>query len=261
MKTILTIALWLGSMGLLAQPVLEHTYSESATTTYLETLGEVYYAMDAVNRQCHIYGMDHTLLKTISLPTQQGYYLSDVQFVSENLFNEDNLVELVYISSKYVPTSYYYIFEAKLINENGTVILDLPGVGYTDVVVTASQEMKFLAYEYDYSLVPYRTKTLVHSLPGGSTKAASQAVSQSGVGNAYPNPASRQVIIPVSLPEGTGPATLVVTDLQGRNVMNYPVNSTAGHVVLPARELSPGTYLYHVRTGNTQSGARKIVIR
>ena len=248
---------------MLAQPVFEHTYSESAATTYLENLGEIYYSMDVVNKQCHIYSMDHTILKTISLPTQQGYFLSDVQFVSENLFNEDNLVELVYISSKYIPTtnSYYYIFEAKLINENGTELLVLPGVGYTDIVETIHMNRKFLAYEYDYSVVPYRTKTHVYSLPGGSTKVTNQVVLPEGVGNAYPNPANRQIHIPVSLPAGTGPSTLIITDLQGRNVMNYPVNSTAGDVIIPARELSPGTYLYHVRAGNAQTGARKMVIK
>ena len=263
MKYTLTFAICLAGSVLLAQPVHEHTFSESATIAYLEHLGEVFYSMDVVHKQCLIYDMDHTLLKSIPLPTPEGYYLADIQFVSENLFNEDDLVEFVYIYSKYVPTtlSYYYTFEAKLINENGDVLLTLPGVGFTDVIQTSSQEFKFLAYEYNYSVIPYLTRTLVYSLPGGTTKVTSRAMAPSGIGNAYPNPASNQVHIPVHLPEGSGPGTLILTDLQGRNVWTCPVSISTGQVLVPGRNLSPGTYLYHVRTGNTRTEIGKVVIR
>jgi hypothetical protein len=263
MKYAVTFAMYLAGTVLLAQPVYEHTFSESATMVYLEHLGEVYYSMDVVNKQCLIYDMDYTLLKSIPLPTPEGYYLADIQFVSENLFNGDDLVELVYTYSKYVPTtlSYYYTFEAKIINENGNVLLILPGVGYTDVIQTSSQELKFLAYEYDYSVIPYLTRTLVYSLPGGTTKVTSKAMAPAGPGNAYPNPASNQVYIPVHLPEGSGPGTLIVTNLQGRNVWNYPVSGSTGQVVFPTGNLSPGTYLYHIRTGNTRTETGKVVIR
>jgi hypothetical protein len=263
MKCSLTTALCLVGTVLLAQPVYEHTFSESATIAYLEHLGEVYYSMDVINKQCLIYDMEHTLLKSIALPIPEGFYLADIQYVSENLFNEDNLVELVYIYSKYVPTtlSYYYTFEAQLINENGDVQLTLPGVGFTEVIQTSSQELKFLAYEYNYSVIPYLTKTLVYSLPGGSTKATSGVLAPARLGNAYPNPASQLVHIPVHLPEGSGPGTLVITDLQGRDVWNYPVTGSNGQVVFPGGNLSPGTYLYHIRTGNTRTETGKVVIK
>ena len=95
----------------------------------LETLGEVYYSMDVINKQCLIYNMDHTLMKSIPLPVPEGYYLEDIQFLSQHLFNDDDLLELVYIYSKYVATdlSYYFTFESKLINENGVTTSDIPG--------------------------------------------------------------------------------------------------------------------------------------
>ena len=92
MKSSLTIALLLSGMILFAQPVYEHTFSESANIAHLESLGEVYYTMDVISKQCLIYDMDHTLLKSIALPTPDGYYLADIQYLSENLFNQDTFV-------------------------------------------------------------------------------------------------------------------------------------------------------------------------
>ena len=263
MKYLLTAAFLLGSMMLLAQPVFEHTYSHSATMCQLENLGEIYYEMDVINKQCNIYDMNHSLLKSIPLPVAAGYYLADIQYVSENLFNSDMLVELVYIYSMYVPTetSYYYTFESKLINENGTVLLTLPGVGFTQVVETSGQHLKFMAYEYNYSVIPYRTNTHVYSLPDQSTKSASQIIDPVGLGNAYPNPAGQQVHIPFTMPEGVSSGMLVISDLNGKQVLNYPLTPSSDHVLIPTRTFTPGTYIYYLDTDLGRSEGKKIVIR
>lgn len=265
MKITLTIALWLTGLPLLAQPEFEHTYQESANICYLENLGgEVYYSMDVINKQCLIYNMEHSLLKSIPLPTPEGYYLADIQYISETLFNQDNLIELVYIYSMYVPTelSYYYTFETRLINETGSDIITIPsGVGFTQVIETMDQGKKFLAYEYNYSIIPYRTYTHVYSLPEESTKSGSHSVTAVTQGDAYPNPSSHQVTIPVSIPEGNRSGTLEITDLYGRKVMSYPIQPSTSHVSLPARHLAPGTYLYQVHSGSMQSEAKKLIVR
>ena len=263
MKPIFTFVILLVTSALLAQPVFEHTYDESATICQLENLGEIYYSMDVVNKRCLIYDMDHSLLKSIPLPTLEGYYLADIQHVSETLFNEDNLLELVYIFSKYVPTatSYYYTFEARLINEQGTIILSLPGVGYTEVLETADHGKKFLAYEYDYSVIPYRTYTHVYGLPESATKSVDRQNEQPEA-YAWPNPSSSQVHIPVALPDGINTGSLVITDMGGHGLLTYPITSADNRVLLPARQFSPGTYLYHVVAGGSIiSEPRKMIIR
>jgi len=265
MKTeILIIVLWLAGTTIVAQPAFEHTYSESANICQLESLGEVYYSMDVINKQCLIYDLDHNLLKAIPLPTPEGYYLADIQYLSETLFNSDNLLELVYICSKYVPTelSYYYTFETKLINENGSTLVTLPpGVGFTQVIETAGQGKKFLAYEYNYSIIPYRTYTHVYRLPDPATKSTSQLVTGQGQGNAYPNPAQRQVNIPVQLPDGAASGILLLSNLNGQQILSYPVTRSTGNVVLPVDRVAPGTYIYQLSCGTTKSDARRIVIR
>ena len=250
-------------LALFAQPAFENTYAESATICQLEILGEIYYSMDVINKQCLIYNMEHSLLKSIPLPTPEGYYLADIQFVSEHLFNSDDLLELVYIYSKYVPTelSYYYTFETRLINENGTVLLSLPGVGFTNVIETADHGKKFLAYEYNYSVIPYRTYTHIYSLPEQTTKSESHSISGFVPDDAYPNPASGQVNIPVSLPEGVQSGSLEIMDLNGRKIDSYPISGSTSNVLIPALHMAPGTYLYQVNTRSSRSAAKKIVFR
>jgi len=247
---------------LLAQPLFENTYSESAAICQLESAGEAYYTMDVINKQCHIYTLDHTLFKTIPIPTPADYYLTDIQYVSEKLFNGDNLIELVYSYTKYVPTttSYYYTYETRLINENGTVLLTFPGAGYTEVVETAQQGKKFLVYEYNYAVIPYQTSTHVYSLPESATKSADDTYSPIGLGQAFPNPANEHVSIPVVLPSGVTRGTLELFDLNGRKLKTHPVSQTRQNIQITTSDLMPGTYLYHVESNQVRSSSKKLVI-
>lgn len=256
-------ALLMTGISLLAQPVFEKTYSESANICYLESRGQVYFTMDVINKQCLLYTMDHTFYKSIALPTPEGYYLADIQYVSEQLFNDDDLVELVYIYSKYVPTtgSYYYTFETKLINENGTVLETFQGAGYTSVVETIENGSKFLVYQYDYSVIPYSTYTHVYSLPQSSTKSAEFSAITPALGNPYPNPAKNLVNIPVELPGDIKSAQLVLFNLSGQKVLTYPVSQSDENILLPARQISPGTYLYSLQTDTWHSESKKVVIQ
>lgn len=263
MKKIIIIAL-LSAMGttLMAQPVFETIINESANICHLESTGYVYYSMDVVNKQCHIYRMDHTLYKSIPLPTLEGYYLSDVQYVSEKLFNNDELVELSYSYSKYNPTttSYYYTFETKVINENGSVLLTVPGAGLTSVVDVPGAGKKFLVYQYDYSVIPYRTYTHVYALPDSTGQTKAVAAQSIEIGDPFPNPASWQITIPVALPEGESSGILELINMNGKRALSYPLTVSDHHVIIPADNLAPGTYIYHVNSGRYRSPAKKIVV-
>ena len=245
-----------------AQPVLEKTYTVSASICMMESVGEVYYSMDVVNRECRIYRMDHTLYKTIPLPTPQGYYLYNVQYVSENLFNDDNLVELVYTYSMYVETadSYFYTYETRLINENGNVLLSIPGAGFTDVIDTENDGKKFLVYIYDYSVIPYRTQTQVYALPESATKSENHDLSSYLMSDPFPNPSASVIHIPVELPPGVLSGSLELYDARGTRVLTYPVTESMQELVLPTHQLAPGTYVYHLGSGDMRSSPKKVVV-
>ena len=206
--------------------------------------------------------MDHTLLKTIPIPTPEEYYLTDVQYVSEKLFNSDNLLELVYSYAKYVPTetSYYYSYETKLINENGTVLLTVPGAGHTNVIEIPDQGKKFLVYEYDYSVIPFRTYTHVYKLPSSATETSEYSSSITYQGNPYPNPAHSQVTVPIQFPDGIESGRLDVFDMKGSRILSHSITEPSAYYILPVRQLIPGTYLYQLSAGAWRSVPKKIVI-
>jgi hypothetical protein len=216
-----------------------------------------------LTKQCHIYTMDHSLYKSISIPTPEGYYLSDLQYVSEKLFNGDDLIELVYSYTKYVPTtnSYYYTYETRLINENGSVLLTVPGAGYTEVIETAGHGKKFLVYEYDYSVIPYRTYTHVYGLPEASTKSVTSMEPFIGLGEAFPNPAGDQVNIPVQLPSDIQSATLEIMEINGKRILSQDFHRSTPSLSIPTNQLVPGTYLYFVEADGKKSASKKMVIR
>ena len=259
--TITTLILLTG-LALFGQPVLETTYTVSANICQMETAGEVYYTMDVVNKQCRIYKMDHSLYKTISLPTPEGYYLENVQYVSENLFNDDNLVELVYSYSKYVPTteSYYFTFETKLINEVGNVLLTIPGAGFTNIIETTTGDKKFLVYIYNYSVIPYITHTQVYSLPESALKSETFSQTSFEISDAFPNPAGSVLNIPVQLPSGASSGILHFYDMRGNIVRSYPISESAQTLVLPTGNLIPGADMYKVESGILSSPSKKIII-
>ncbi len=259
---ILTLLFFLVAGRILsAQPVLEHTYPISASICCLEKSGEKYFAMDVTNNQCKIYNLDHSLYRTINLVVPADHYMYDIQYVSDHTFNLDDLIEFVYIYSKYNPTetSYYYSYETRVINENGTELLKIPGAGHTEIVETADDGEKFLVYVYDFYQIPAVTQTRVYSLPEDPLKSG-PIQNRYGPGNPWPNPSNGILNIPVRIPPGEGPGELILYNIKGQEVMRQAVQGEDELIILPGGTLVPGTYIYKLKSGQAESGGNKITI-
>src|SRR6056297_213403 len=171
MKRILAILLIIISWeGVNGQLQLENSYSFSANLADLGGETYKYYLMDPGTNQCRIYNEDHTIYKTITLPVPSGYYLYDIKFVTRDLFNPDDYIELLYIYSRTqdingVSVNYYGL---KVINETGTVLLSLADGGYAEIK-EGSAGPRLLTYQYIYVDSYYQTTTNVYSL-GVTTK-------------------------------------------------------------------------------------------
>jgi hypothetical protein len=121
MKSILTFAvlLLIYTAGN-AQVSLEKKYDYSTSVVEFETLGFKYFLMDVPNGQCRIYNPDHSLFKTINCNVPAGFYLYDIKFLSEKLFDSDAGIELLCTFYKYNETLQYYEYDSKIINEDGS---------------------------------------------------------------------------------------------------------------------------------------------
>ena len=244
-------------------PTPDNVFAVSVNIAKLEKSGYKYYSMDVPAKQCRIYNLNNSLFKTFNLVVPEGYDLFDIQQVSEHLFNDDDLVEIVYISYQYNETEtgwWYYTYETSIVNENGVVILNVPGAGNTEVFDLGEDGKKFLVWIYDYSVYPYIIHTNVYNLPEQpqTTKASSLAEEPELLGNPYPNPTSVNFSVPLNLSNSGG--HLNMHNMQGGLVKRISITGQENNIVLPTDGLAPGTYLINIQTPTDISTAKKIVI-
>ena len=248
-----------------AQVSLQHTYNYSTGVVKLETFGYKYFLMDVPASQCRIYNMDHSLFKTINCAVPANNYLADIKYVSQNLFDTDSDIELVYIYYEYIqPTAdtYYYKYKSRVINENGSNILDINGARFIYVYKTGDNEYKLFAFCYDYSVWPELIWTNVYSLPGILVSTGELALRQPDLLlNAYPNPASDIIKLAYELPENIRIAKMNLLDSNGRMVRNFTVDDHTDHLELNVSDFSPGVYYYNIEYNNHRSSSKKIVIQ
>lgn len=264
MKTnFLTAVLAIFSLVSSAQITLDHKYDYSTSVVKLETKGYKYYLMDVPTAQCRIYNMDHSLYKTITCNVPNGYYLTDIKYVSENLFDADVDIEILYTYYKYVATStsYYYIYGSRIVNDNGSVMLTIDGAQYNFVNKTGDSTWKLFSYCYDYSVFPEKVWTNIYNLPGQLYSAIALVDDKSGLTlKSYPNPVSETLKIEYSLPENAGTGMLYLLDSNGRSVQNFQVDNHINHLDIDVTGMKPGTYFYFVESGGKRSETGKAVV-
>lgn len=244
------------------QIIFENTYNFSGTYTRLANSGYKFFIMDVGTSQCRIFNTNHTLWKTINLDVPAGNYLYDIKFVSENLFMNDNSICLAYIYYSYNTTGQYYTYTAKIIKENGTELLTIPGCQYLTVQNLTDIGTKMIAYCYDYSLSPYTIQTKVYNLPGQLVYVpGDEDFSEPELAFAFPNPANAFTTIPYELPSGIVSAELTLTDSQGIIIRSWIVDRNAGQITIPTAQFPRGIYFYTLQSGSYQSNNHKLVIQ
>ncbi len=245
-----------------AQVTLEHMYNYSAALVKFETLGYKYYLMDVPGAQCRIYNLDHSLYKTILCNVPAGCFLSDVKYLSEKVFDNDEGIEMVYTWYKYIPTtnSYYHEYDSRIINEDGSPLVTIDGARYISLNETGENVWKLFAYCYDYSSWPERIWTNIYSLPG---KLVYGFLSEEKYGaglKAFPNPAAEAVKVVYNLPPDVKEATLLLTDSNGKMVRQFLVDNHTNHLLLDVSAYPAGMYYYFLEFDNKRSSSYKLVI-
>lgn len=245
-----------------AQISFDYSFPHSGTITRLEKDGLKFYLMDAGAGECRIYNMDYSLFRKIKLDIPLNRYLYDVQLVTQNLFDLDDGVELLYVWYEYVQTqtSYYYIYTTRIINENGSVLIDLPGCSWTDIRNSEDSGSRMLNYITDYSVYPYPVETRIYRLPGkisGTDPRASEELADLQI---FPNPTSGPVRMgPAGFPN-TDKAEWVVLDVSGKFIARVPALDSSKTLDLNALGLVNGIYLVRLETKNYQTKFQQIVL-
>lgn len=263
-KLFLYIFFLVFSLSTQAVIIPEKTYNYICSSTMINETDYKLFAMDMTLNKCRIYNTDHSVYKTISLSIPSGMYLYDVRFVTENLFDLDAGIELLYVYYEYVSTGDgYYDYYTKVINEDGTEILSVDGGLYSYMYRINATDYRLFIYSYDYSSWPYDMTTNIYELPGYPYLLKSDEVEykSASIGDAYPNPASQFVTVDYALPQGVSEANLMIYNVGGALVKDYRVDRAFNSLRLDAGQLLPGTYLYYIESNGEKSNSKQLIIK
>jgi Secretion system C-terminal sorting domain len=122
------------------------------TRINLEHSGEKYIHLSGSS--INFYNANHTFWKTVNLTVPTSTWSIEVNHVSENKINSDNLIEI-----SYTTYSSPNIYQSKIINELGTVLLNVNNCSALLVDEQAGNPTKIISKSYPV------TETNVYSVP------------------------------------------------------------------------------------------------
>lgn len=260
---VLTLAgFWTFSLGLIAQITFEQAYPYSGTFTMLEKEGPKFYLMDVTGKECRMYNLDYSPYKTIVLDVPADNYLYDIQFVTQNLFDNDDGVELMYVVYQYVQTtsSYYYIYTTRIADENGSVLLDVPGGSWSDIKNISGSGSRLMTWVTDYSVYPYLVETRIYNLPGQISGVGTEPALVFSDEPVFPNPTSGLVRAHPGTVKSADRAEWVILDSTGKLMARVPALDSGNAVDLKALGLVAGTYLIRMESKNYQTKFQQVVL-
>lgn len=253
MKYLFSLLFAISASLLTAQLTLEHTYTYSGSLMEVSEGEYKYYIMDVSGSQCRIFNEDHSLFKTISLAVPSGFYLSDIKFVSRNLFNSDDKIELLYIYSK--TTSTYTSYGMKVVSEDGSELLSLDNGGYAEIK-SGSDGPKLLAYQYVWSTSFYEVSTKVYTI-GGSSKSTSAMMNYKA--KIFPNPVEEILNIETGALQQFESVNATIIDSKGRQVLKKNIATIAGVEQINTRSLPKGNYILQLTEKNGTKHSTKLI--
>lgn len=244
----------------------------------LQINGNKYVQFDQASSTIYIYNLNHTIFKSITIPsTIPAYIYPEVEYISDSLFNSDNLIEYAFMCEvNSVPK--FYVF-----NETGSQLLFVDSVylGQTsfyiksNFVITDPVYFDGLHTKLRLSTAMYSSSTsrdLIFTLPGAIP---CLPCSGSGMGtitgmnsyygnknpNAvfYPNPVKDQLKLKYTLPKNAQMAIIKIQDVQGKMVDEVKVTNTFDFIYLPSN-YNNGLYFYSLIVDGTVIKTEKIIL-
>lgn len=259
-KTIIsTVVILFFTMTVKSQITLENKYPVSPNNLKLCNLtngGYKYYLLDQANNQIKMYNSNHSLFKTINVtPPTPPFTYGGLKYISDNLFNADNLVEfmIVYYQS---PSTY----QAKLYNESNSLLFSSNTNAGELLNISGSYKLKLPSINSDSTYIYSLTGSLPCDACGGPTSIVKNNPTTTTMPNAYPNPTSTQITIPYTLTNNDTKGKINIYDINGKVVKEYNVDNSFDNLILDTQEFSAGTYYYNLTTSSGVSDAKKIIV-
>jgi hypothetical protein len=278
MKKQLTLLFLIITVACNAQITFEHTYpTGSIVKDYLRLVkfsssGYKYVINDTST--ITLYNLNHTVYKSIAIPSSPGGFANSAAVhvfnLSEELFDLDS-TDIEYLL---LYTDNSFIIHSIVYDEIGNILFQKDSI---QTYLGAS----YGGNEYFISTTLYGVKMIignnfngsasVYSLPGFLTcQECSNGIinsvvelnrnSQNGITNLYPNPTDGQTTIEYNLPQGVSKADLVVYDMRGIEIKRYKVTNAFNSIIINADELAAGTYYYQMQAPSGFYAGKKMIV-
>lgn len=225
---------------------LENSYTTTVARAVFESYGEKYYTVIPINNQVIIYNANHTIWKSINLPMPSDFISSSVIHLSETKINPDSLIELAYCY--YKTETPYNIFESRVINENGIVLLTVPNA---DSLFSFSQipslENKFIAIT---GIGFLNRSTEIYNLDGN----LNQINFESTKINIFPNPTKSFLNINATY------SPVIEVTIYNMNGALVKRETSQNITKIDVEKLPTGIYVLNLTDFNNQKSIQKITI-
>ena len=254
-----------------AQITLVHTYDSASAITSpggqlfmvnfeVEGLKYVNFQYPNNSKIIQIYNLDHSLYKTINIPFPSYYIYPSILYISEHLFNTDDLMEYMIT---YQDVNYQ--IQTRIFNELGDTLFAIDSAG--PVVSQNVPQMMYPIYNTPNGTIMIMSMqnghANVYSLTG-HLSASIQPINNSSnnqmLENIYPNPSTGNTTIEFNLPQGVNQGEVIIYTMQGQELKSYKVDNTFHTLLLNNSEFHAGTYFYQLQTASGASGAKKMIV-
>lgn len=241
----------------------ENTISGAMYSVEFENAGHKYYVIDYVSNQCNIFNTDYSAFVTVNISVPTSFWLYDIAYVSDKVFDGDTGVELLAVFQKYVATSDtegYYVYQSRVIDENGTVLLDVPQGGYSSVISNGESDNKLLIYVYDYSASPLLVSTNIYSIPGFPVS-LTEEMTMPELQTAFPNPAKNKINILYNLNDDNSSSWMIIKNANGIEVAKHKLDANSSKMILDVSSYGHGIYFYVLQSGLNSTQAGKFIVQ
>jgi hypothetical protein len=282
-KTIISVIIFVSIfLTTKSQILLEQSYvdNQGLSIIELENSGKKYLQYDLSNQILRLYNLDHSIFKTINipslLPTNQNI---SICYITENLFNTDNLIEILCRKNQWSPTGSNANGSIKIINENGNVLFSADSMlaveqrsttyfGYNDkssFIYNTLNGTKMILYSCQISNKGFKVYSLPGTLPCDACDGQLAGIIKNNsstfeISKPYPNPSSSEIIIPYILSKNDIEGKIEIFDINGKILRVFNVDNTFNNLVIDTKEFSAGTYYYSLTSASGVTASQKIIV-
>lgn len=259
----LTLFLVVFTQFCFGQITLENTYTSPYTDISVARLNNtltVYQSFNSTNNQITLFNQNHSIYKTITIPTQPGTYGFGWNFrdVSQLLFNTDNLIEYV-VTNTNPPINMANNYLYKIYNETGTVIFQkdsIDAMGNGEYIFNSPAGTKLFLSQITNTIGGIVKH--VYSLPGTLFLKVNELNTTEDQFKVYPNPSQAYFRVEYSLPKNVNEGLMEILDMNGKLVKSYRISNQMNDILIDSDELSSGTYNLKI-TANDTTVTNKII--